>query len=436
MSTPFTAVLPPPAVAALEAVKVVDPPAEAAKPAPEAAKPAPEAAKPVKRPSVAERLAAVSAGKPDPAKEEVKPVAAAEPNPDADPEVEKEIEETTKNWAPGEKKAFTKKTYELRSLKRTVSELEAKIAERDAKGKDTVALEAKLAEAESKLTIATDTKPFEEKVTAAEQRAKDAETARAALEQELQVAAVERSQEFKNAVTKPKAAIEDSVRALAKKHEINERTLLNALAGTDEEQAAAVEGLSGPEQTKFFSMALRTAELDAKAEVLRVNAAEANVKIQARRESETKAQFETRKAEFAAAHKQNWSELVEALPFLNPAVGTDEVSTTWNSAITSAQTKSAATDFATLPPAEQSQLLQRGYALPLVVGALKSEQTGHEATKAALATAEAELTKFRANKPGAETDVKDDQPAKPDPTTAKMGMPERIAARIAALGKK
>src|ERR1043166_6673276 len=122
-------IAPPPAAKPVKAEPT--PPAEPT-PTPAAAAPAPTpeptpAAKP-KNPvdPIAERLKKFGAPGTDPGRveEPAAPPPAATTEPDSDDALNAEIESTTKNWAPGEKKAFTKKTYENRDLKRKVKELE------------------------------------------------------------------------------------------------------------------------------------------------------------------------------------------------------------------------------------------------------------------------------------------------------------------------
>lgn len=386
---------------------------------------------------IAERIKAVVAGKEDPGQAKpAEPAAAADP--ESDDALNQEIETTTKNWAPGEQKAFTKKTYALRDANRKVKELEGKITAAEAKGVDTAALEAKLAaaeqkqqEAEAKLAAAppaptADVEEIKTKLTAAEKR-------QAELEQRLAVADVESTDEWSNAITKPKKLIADSIAALAAKHEMNPRQLQAALYGTDEEQTAAVEGLTGPEQTKFYNLALRAQEIDGRAETLRTNAAEALTKITERRKAEGEQATASQRKVFSEAHDTEWNTLVEALPILQPAEGTDETTVAWNKSLESA--KRASGEAAELSPTDLAKVRARAAVFPNLVGALQAREVTVEAQAKTIAEQAATIAKFESNKPGAEVTPKDgDPPAKPAALGAK-GTAARIMAAVGVAGR-
>jgi hypothetical protein len=414
-------------------------PAKAAEPVKaEVAAPAPKKGE---DPIAARIKATVAAGGVDPGKAKAPdPVVAAAADPESDGALNTEIEATTKNWAPGEKKAFTKRVYENRDLKRQVKELEGKITAAETKGGDTAALEAKLKAAEEKQQAAeaklaaaptaptADVEEIKTKLTAAEKRAQE-------LENQLQVADVERSTEWDNAVTKPRKQIADSVAEIAKRHEINPRTLQAALYGTDEEQTAAVEGLTGPEQTKFYNLALRAQEIDGRAETLRTNAAEALGKITERRKTESEQTATTQKKAFAEAHADNWKSLVEALPVLAPADGADEVTVAWNKSLETARKVSGETDFDALAPADKARMAVRSQVFPNLVGALQARE-GEVARQAAeIADLTAKVAKFEANRPGAEVTPKDGDPPAQTTLTGAKGTAARIMAAVGGAGR-
>lgn len=437
----------------MPAIETIAPPAPKPAAAAPAPTPAPAAAAPAPTPTpapaapapkkgadpIAERIkAAVAADGKDPGRAApADPTPAVVADPESDAALTAEVEKTTKNWAAGEKAAFTKKTYALRDANRKVKELEGKITEAEKKGADTAALEAKLAAAEAKQQAAeaklavpatdpAEVETIKTKLSAAEKR-------QAELEQDLAVAAVERTDEWANAVTKPKKSIADSITEIAKKHDMNPRVLQAALFGTDEEQTAAVEGLTGPEQTKFYNLALRAQEIDSRAETLRTNAAEALTKITARRAEETAQTATAQKKAFAAAHEQEWSGLVEALPILAPVDGTDEITVAWNKSLENGRKASGETDFDAMAPADKARALVRSQVFPNVVGALQAREATVEAQAKTIAEQAATIAKFEANRPGAEVTPKDgDPPAAPVGLGAK-GAAARIAAAVGGI---
>lgn len=398
---------------------------------------------------IAAKLEAAAQGKkleptptPEPAKPAAEPDKKDETIPSGDKELDAEIETVAKDLSPAQRSAFKHKTYALRDSTRKLKEvlgipkdegvslddlhsrLQAKIADGEQKGKNTAALEAKLADLESKMAAAptVDPKQIEDLKAQSEAANKRAQE----LEQELQVAAVERSPEFQSAITKPKQTIEEAVKALAKKHELPERQLLNALYAGEDEQVTAIENLSDAEKVRFFNYSLKISELDERAGILRQNAAEANQKIALKREEETKAQAETRKAAFAQAHTQNWKSLQDALPILQPFEGDDEITKNWNSNIDSAEKFSRTTDFATLEPTRQSEILQRSSVFPMLVGAIQSKDTAITERDAKITELETELQKFRDNKPSNDPTLREDGVIE----KPKGRLAERVAQRL------
>lgn len=362
-------------------------------------------------------------------KEEVKT------DPESDAALDQEVAQAEKDGKL--KKAVTLKTYALRDANRKVKELEGKITAAEAAGKNTTELETKLAaaeakatDAETKLQAASAVDPAEltalkEKLTAAEKR-------QAATDQELQVAAVERSDEWKSAITKPKEKIAEQIAELAKKHEINPRSLQNALYGTAEEQAAAVEALTGPEQAKFFNLAIRAQEIDERADTLRTNAATANEKILARRTAETEQQKTERQSAFKTASKEAWASIEEAFPFLTPADGATE----WNKSVADAEAFATGTDVASLDAKAASQILARAAVVPHLRGALQAKETALTEMQTELDAAKATIAKFEANKPGAEITPKDGEDTKPViQATGAKGTALRIQQAIGGVGR-
>lgn len=406
----------------------------------EAAEQTPAATKP--RDPIAARIAVIAKGEADPGRE-AEPEVAAQKTEDADTDdaIKADVDKKTQRWEPGQKKAFTDLRYAERDARRSVKDLTTKLEAAEAKGKNTTDLEIKLKAAEEKLVAAetvastaskVDPKEVDDvrtKLTAAETRAQE-------LEKELHVAAVERTDEFANAITKPKKRIEEAVAAIAKKHELNARTLQAALYGTDEEQAAAVEGLTGPEQTKFYSMALEAQNINERAEVLRTNAALALTKINERKQAESEQKTKSTRAQFEQAHTENWKTLTEALPILQPVDGTDEVTINWNKSLADAKTLSAAVDFDALPAVDRARVAIRDRVFPNLVGALQlREATIAEQTKT-IETLTAEVTKFRSNKPGNEVTPKDEAGAVVKAVVpGAKGTAQRIQEAIGGLGR-
>ena len=380
--------------------------------------PIPEPKKGSRVKEIAAKLADAAQGKkPEPTPEPAKDI------PSGDPELDKEIGEVTKDLSPAQRKAFAHKTYELRDMKR-------KLADAEAKGKDTEALQAKVTDLETKLAAVPTQGADPKEIETLKQQLDESAKRQAELTKELEFTAIERSPEFQNAIVKPKKAIEERIRELAKKHDIPERQLLNAVYGSAEDQSDAAAALSEPEKILFFNSALKLSELDDRAETLRQNSAEANAQLAAKRDSETKAQTEARKTAFTEAHDKGWKALQKDVPILNPAEGDDDVTKNWNDHIAKAQKWSGSVDFVALDAENQASVLHRASVFPMLVGALQSKDTLLADMAKKTAELEEELKKFRANKPSGEPTPTGD-PEKPQ---LKGSMAQRIGARVGQLG--
>lgn len=356
---------------------------------------------------------------------------------DSDEALNKEIEASTKNWQPGEKKAFTKKTYENRDLKRQLKDFETKNAEAET-------LRTKVAEYEKQLTTqqakgpVTDTKQIDElteKIKTLTQRAEAAEQTASAKEQELAVTAVEKSEEYRKAVTVPREAIENKVKELAKKYEMPERIVLAALHGTSDEQVEAAASFNEADKIAFYSLATKVGDLNERAEVLRVNAKEALEKISANRAQEAETETKTNRDAREAAHSANWKALQEAVPVLTPAEGDDPETKTWNQHIADAEKFSKETDFGSLEAPQQSKVLQRAAVFPMLVGALGSYQAQIVARDAKIVEQAAEIAKFRGSKPGAEITTRETTTTEESAVTkGKTDFVDRVGARLKEAG--
>jgi hypothetical protein len=321
----------------------------------------------------------------------------------------KEIEAETKHMGAKEKAAWTKLRYENRDYARKLKEAEmasSKVAE----------LEAKIADAAK--APATSNQELEA-----------LRTRLAEAEQILAIKDVESTQEFQNAVTKPKAAIEDMARALAAKYSANETDILNALNDTSDKRSdllsEVASGMNEVDRYDFYAAARAVKELKTKADAFRANSKEALAQINAQNQTlyaqDTAAQAQAREA----AHGAGWAELQKAVPILTPAEGDDDITKNWNAEITNAETFARESNYNQFDVNSQVAIMHRASVYPLLVGAVTSLQDE-------LKNAHMELQKLRGSRPGAGGGV-----AAMERTSRKPGSTDfvdRVNDRIAALG--
>lgn len=329
--------------------------------------------------------------------------AATAADPESDDALNDEIEKTAKDWEPGQKKAFTKKTYELRDIKRQNKELQTKAAEAETLRTKAAELERKLTEVQN--TASTpDTKQIDtlkEEVKNLTQRAETAEQTAQAKEQELSVTAVERSDAFKKAVTAPKEVIENKVREIAKKYELPEKVVLAALNGTTEDQVDVAGPFNEADKIAFYTLATKIEDLNGVAETLRANAKESLGKMQSEREQQTAQQTAAQKEARASTHTQSWKALQEAVPLLTPAVGDDDATKNWNQHLVDADTFSQS-DFSQLDMPSQTKVMQRASVFPMLVGAIGTYQAQLGERDGKIAEQAAEIATLRKSRPGGE----------------------------------
>lgn len=356
-----------------------------------------------------------------------KPVDAKEEPDDA--AIKAEIEAKTKGMDGAAKQAFADLQYEKRDLKRKLKAAEPlaqKAADLETKLQ---AAEAKIAESLGKTSDPKEVAELKARLEAAE--ARDTER-----EQYLLEAKVEKTDAFRNAVTKPLEKVQTKVDALAKKYELKPGELMSALKDTSENQSdlleTAMESMNSVDKTNFLRMVDAVAEAGEKEAVLRGNAKEALAKIEEKQSGQSAEQSKAAKAARLAAHDANWKALTESLPdVLKTFDGDDEVTTAWNAALTDAAKTGQELDYSALKPAEQSEVALLAAVHPLVIGKLQAVEAQLTVSEKALAEANAELEKFRAKVPGGASSHQADAKGE-DPAYANLTGAQRVAAKIAA----
>lgn len=219
------------------------------------------------------------------------------------------------------------------------------------------ALEAKLAEVE-KARAGTDP----EEVTRLRQLNEE-------YERELQVARVEATQEFKEAVVLPMQKIRETVSAFATKYEISEADILNAFSEADASARAdklsdLAAGMNDRDKFSLYDLETRFAKVQGTREKVVNNAKLALEKIEQHRQEQAKAEQEEHGKRYANTIGKAWEEAQGAVPLLNPIEGDDE----WNGQLNQAQEFVRSLDFGQLNDEGKARLAIRSAIAPIIYG--------------------------------------------------------------------
>lgn len=288
-------------------------------------------------------------GKPEPAKEKAdgpKPPTSedlamlrgkkAKKEPAPEPAEEKGLE----NASDSAKNAFASMRKDLKAERERATALEAKLAE----------LEKSRAETDP------------EEVTRLRQLNEE-------YERELQVARVEATREFKEAVVLPMQKIRETVSSFATKYEISEADILNAFSEADASARAdklsdLAAGMNDRDKFSLYDLETRFAKVQGTREKVVNNAKLALEKIEQHRQEQAKTEQEEHGKRYASTIVKAWEEAQGAVPLLNPIEGDDE----WNGQLNQAQEFVRALDFGQLNDDGKARLAIRSAIAPIIYG--------------------------------------------------------------------
>lgn len=323
--------------------------------APEAAKePAPEPEAKEEAPSTADAdaLAEILGG---PKKAEAKA--------EADDEPPAEIAATDKA-----KNAWAEQRKALKEERRRREELEAKVAELEKRSTDVAPDEVK------QLRETVD-----------------------AYERELQIARVEATKEFKDAVAVPRERINKQLESFAKKYEFRESDARIAFAEADAEKQTELlvemaSGMNDRDRFRFYEMAEEWQKVEGIANKVRNNAKLALEKIQEHHAEQQKAFVEQRQKQYRGSLEKIWSEVSEKAPIFRRREG-DEA---WNAKIGEIEQFATGLDWNQVAESDQAraELALRAAASPFLYGLVQN-------LFAKTQELQKTLSKYQSAKPGA-----------------------------------
>jgi hypothetical protein len=207
-------------------------------------------------------------------------------------------------------------------------------------------------------------------------------------EQEIAVARVEATPEYKQAVLQPTQAILDAAAALADRYKVDARKLVNALRdesvteGSDTLTEMAGD-FSERDRVRLYRMADDLTEVARRREFLRDNASKAMEEMEQKRAQMEKAREVEMKKEMDGAVDKAWSEVFEGKEFTTAL--DSEV-------IEKARKYAKETDYYNTPLEERAYAVYSGLILPAVVAK-------YEETRSKMAELEKALSKYKKASP-------------------------------------
>jgi len=246
-------------------------------------------------------------------------------------------------------------------------------------------LEAKVAELEKR---STDVAPDEVKALR--------ETVDA-YERELQIARVEATKEFKDAVAVPRERINGQLESFAKKYEFREADARVAFAEADPEKQTELlvdmaSGMNDRDRMRFYAMAEEWQKVEGIANKVRHNAKLALEKIQEHHTEQQKAFIEQRNKQYRGALEKIWGDVSEKAPLFRRREGDDA----WNAKIGEIEQFATGLDWNVVADNDQAraEVALRAAASPFLYGLVQQ-------LFAKTAELNKTLSKYQSAKPGA-----------------------------------
>lgn len=216
-------------------------------------------------------------------------------------------------------------------------------------------------------------------------------------ERELQVARVEATKEFKDAVKVPRDRINQQLESFAKKYEFREADARVAFAEADGDKQTELlvdmaSGMNDRDRFRFYEMAEEWQKVEGIANKVRNNAKLALEKIQEHHTEQQKAFTEQRQKQYRGSLEKIWGEVSEKAPIFRRREG-DEV---WNAKIGEIEQFATGLDWNVVAESDQAraELALRAAASPFLYGMVQNLFTKTQELSKTLA-------KYQSASPGA-----------------------------------
>ena len=190
--------------------------------------------------------------------------------------------------------------------------------------------------------------------------------------EEIRVARVEASPEFKQHVAAPMAAIDESAKALAKKYEVSERDVIAALRESDPDKqsdmlAELATNFNERDKVRLFNMGDQRLALEQNANYIRSNAKIALESLEKSKAAQVAAEQKKTEEEWTGALDTVSKDFRSNLPLLQPIEGQEE----WNKGIEEIDRNVRQIRVTKLDPAQQAKLAYQALVLPRALTVLQ-----------------------------------------------------------------
>jgi hypothetical protein len=188
-------------------------------------------------------------------------------------------------------------------------------------------------------------------------------------ERELQVARVEATKEFKDAVVTPMQQIREVAGSLATKYEIAERDFFEAFSEADPSARAdklsdLAAGMNDRDKFSLYELEGRFNKVQSTREKVVNNAKLALEKIEEHRKEQAKSQQQEYSKRYNSAMDKVWDEAQSAVPLLKKVDGDDE----WNKQLDDAQQFARGLNFDAIDEDVRARVAVRSAIAPVIYG--------------------------------------------------------------------
>lgn len=281
------------------------------------------------------------------------------------PEPVEELPEQLKSATKNAQEAFIAMRKEVKAAKQRQAELEAKLAE------------------------------MGNQPAVAPEEIQQLKAQNEAYEQELRIARVEATREYKEAVVAPMERVQGSVKAVADKYGVESNDILAAFAESDSEKQSErlsdiASGMNDRDRFRLYEMADEWQRVQGTRAKVLANSKLALEKIEQHRQEQEKAFIEQRNQQYAKALDATWEDLTNRAPLFRPREGDEN----WNKQISEINQFARNINFDQLGDAERAGVAYRAASAPFLFGQLVALYNKHQEAVSALA-------KYQEAKPGA-----------------------------------
>jgi hypothetical protein len=185
------------------------------------------------------------------------------------------------------------------------------------------------------------------------------------LNQELRLAKLEATPEYKAAVTRPLEGINHEINRLSSKYSLNDHQVRRAIIEPDPDKqsellAQVTETFNDRDKLNLFKVADAAAEIARKRDVLHKDVKQALDYIEAKRNADTEAKSAATKTEWGQALNKAWDNLGESLYLARPMKGNDD----WNNSLNESRQLVAQTDLSSMDSVNKAKILVQAALLP------------------------------------------------------------------------